>query len=85
MSSTISTLLLVRVQAVREAEAAPASPRRVARAEVVLLVNSLELGDFSIGEVDNLLVRLDARGRHGLREDWIERDQWSVSGFGDKG
>ena len=68
MSSTISTLLLVRVQAVREAEAAPASPRRVTRAEVVLLVNSLELGDLSISKIDNLLVGLNTGGRDGLGE-----------------
>ena len=68
MSSTISTLLLVRIQAVREAEAAPASPRWVARTEVVLLVNSLELGDLSISKIDNLLVGLNTGGRDGLGE-----------------
>ena len=61
--------LLVRVQAVREAKAAPASPRRVACTEVVFLVDGLELSDLSVGEINDLLVRLNARGDDGLGED----------------
>jgi hypothetical protein len=61
-----------RLLAVGEAERAVAGPVRVARAEVVLLVDGVQLVNLLLRELDEGGVVGDARRRDRLRDDLIE-------------
>ena len=65
--------LLLRALEVGETDGAPASPERLADADVIVLLDRSQLLDVLLGEIDYLGILLDAARSDGLRDHWVRR------------